>query len=257
MRISIITPVLNGQPFIRQTVESVLGQQGDFTLEYIVRDGGSTDGTLAILKEYRARLTLVSERDGSPQAAINAGMAQAGGEILAWLNADDVYEPGALQQVADAMRRRPDRQWCYGRCRIMDADGREIRRPITWYKNLLGWDYSRHLLLCENYISQPAAFWRRELWQRVGGLSPAYKAAFDYDLWLRMAACSRAVPLRRCLARFRRHPGSISENRFELQFAEELAIAAASGNAVHRALHRFNCWKILFVYRLLAGRTKR
>ena len=113
---------------------------------------------------------------------------------------------------------------------------------------------SRHLLLCENYISQPATFWRRDLWQQAGGLSTDYRAAFDYDLWIRLAACSRALPIHQVLASFRRHDTSISARQFERQFQEELASAVRAGQPLHRLVHRFNCWKILCVYRLLSRR---
>ncbi len=250
-KISIITPVLNGADYIRETVESVLSQTGDFELEYIVRDGESTDGTLAILKDYDDRCVVVSEKDGSPQQAINAGMAMATGDVVAWLNADDCYEPGALQTVVETFRKHPDRRWCYGFCSIMDENGKEIRRPITWYKSILGYVYSRHLLLCVNYVNQPATFWTRELWEETGGLDTQHKAAFDYLLWLKMARRSRAAAIRRRLARFRRHPGSISENQFARQFDEELRIAGQYGNSLHVFLHTLNKWEIILIYRLL------
>lgn len=257
VRVSVVTPVLNGAPFIRETVESVLGQRGDFELEYIIRDGGSTDGTLDLLRPYAGRCQISSGRDGSPQNAINLGMRQASGAICAWLNADDVYEPGALQAVVAALAAHPSRRWCYGRCSIIDEVGRPIRRPITWYKNLLGWVYSRNLLLTENYINQPATFWTRELWQEIGGIEGSQKACFDYELWLKMGARSRPVVIRRYLARFRRHATSISENWFEQQFREELAIAARYGRRPHVWLHYLAMRKITLVYGLLQRRSQR
>ncbi len=256
VKISIVTPVRNGERFIRATVDSVLSQRGDFDLEYIVRDGQSTDATLSILEHFRGdpRLTVVSQRDGSPQEAINAGMAQASGDLAAWLNADDLYAPGALAAVAAAFRAHPRHDWLYGRCRIIDADGGEIRKPITLYKSLLGYRFSRHLLLCENYINQPATFWRLALWRDVGRLDSRFKAAWDYQLWLEMAARSPALSLHRHLADFRRHDDSISENHFERQFQEELAIATARGNVLHRAIHRLAIGLRLVLYRRLNRR---
>lgn len=250
-KISIITPVLNGEKYLRATVDSVLGQTGDFALEYLVRDGGSTDGTLAILKEYGDRVQVVSERDGSPTAAINAGMRMATGDIVAWLNADDVYEPGALQRVVTAFARHPRRHWAYGYCSIMDENGQEMRGWVTTYKSVLGYWHSRNLLLCENYVNQPATFWRRALWSQAGDLECGYKAAFDYQQWLRFARLSRAIPIHARLARFRRHPGSISENQFARQFDEELVIARQFGSPLHVAIHWVNRWKIVWSYRLL------
>lgn len=255
IKISVITAVLNGERYIRETVESILGQQGDFELEYIVCDGKSTDRTLSILKEYADRCTVLSRQDSSPQEAINYGMSLAAGDILAWLNADDLYVPGALQRVVEAFRANPDKLWAYGRCSIIDADGNEIRRPVTLYKNVLGYFYSRHLLLCENYINQPATFWRRQIWEAMGGLDTLHKAAFDYLLWLKMAQVSRAIAIPHYLARFRRHGESISENQFQRQFSEELTISRAYGNRIHYFIHWLNMKKITHIYNLLAPRS--
>ncbi len=251
-KVSIVTPVLNGRRFIRDTVESVLSQTGDFDLEYIICDGGSTDGTLDILEEYRDRCRVISEKDGSPQDAINRGMSLASGDIGAWLNGDDLYLPAALPAVVELFRKHRSCRWCYGGCRIVDERNREIRQPITWYKNLLGMVYSRNVLLCENFINQPAVFWRLDLWREIGGLNSSFRAAWDYDLWLKMAMLARPRHLRRTIACFRRHHESISENHFEQQFREELQIAGQYGNVLHRQVHQFNCWKITTTYRMLA-----
>lgn len=254
-RISIITAVLNGDRYIRETVESILCQKGDFKLEYIVCDGQSTDATLDILKGYSDRCTVISRQDGSPQEAINHGMGLATGDILAWLNADDLYVPGTLQKVAEAFQANPDKLWGYGKCSIIDGEGKEIRRPVTLYKSLLGRRYSHNLLLCENYINQPATFWRRRIWDAVGGLDTVHKAAFDYLLWLKMAQRSRAIAIPHYLAKFRRHETSISENQFRKQFSEELMISRAYGNRLHYAIHWLNMKKIICIYNLLAHRS--
>jgi len=251
MKISIITPVYNGEKFLRRAMDSIHSQHGNFDLEHIVCDGQSTDGTLEILKEYPAA-RIISRKDGGPFNAINYGMNLASGEIGAWLNADDLYQPGALATVADYFEQHPNCQWLYGNCPIINQDDREIRKQITWYKELIGFFYSRNMLLCENFINQPATFWRMELWRQLGGLNSIYKAAWDYELWLKMADRAPACHLHCDLAKFRRHQESISENHFTQQFQEELAIAAEHGNALHRLIHRFNCWKIITAYKLLS-----
>ena len=252
-----ITPVFNGERFIRQTVESVLSQHGDFDLEYIVKDGGSTDRTLETLAEYKDRLVLISEPDRSPQHAINTAMSIATGEIGCWLNSDDLLEPGSLQAVCQAFKSHPGSDWLYGRCRIVDENNVEMRRPITLYKNLLGYFFSRNVLLCENFINQPATFWRMHLWRKCGELTQEYTAAWDYELWLKMAYRSRPLHLRQYLARFRRHTESISEKYFLKQFAEELDIIKQHGNRIHRAIHTMNYYKIVAVYELLNRRARR
>ena len=251
MKISIVTPVYNAAKYIRRTMDSIHGQQGDFELEHIVCDGRSTDGTLEILKEYPAA-RVISREDGGPFNAINYGMNMVSGDIGAWLNADDVYVPGALAAVAETFERHPECQWLYGNCPIIDADDREIRRPITAYKELIGYFYSRNVLLCENFINQPATFWRMDLWRKIGGLRSIYKAAWDYELWIKMSQAAPARHLHRDLAQFRRHGESISERFYEKQFAEELQIAGEYGKLPHKWIHRFNQWKIITCYRLMS-----
>ena len=259
MKISVITPVLNGERFIRQTVESVLSQKGDFELEYIIKDGGSMDGTLDILNKYTQHpaVTVVSQPDESLYDAVNQGFGHATGDIGCWINADDYYKSGAFQTAIRAFEKHPDRQWLYGRCDIVDDAENEIRKPVTWYKNLIGWRYSYKMLLCENYINQPATFWKMNLWKQVGGLSLDYKITADYHLWLKFAQETKAIALHKKLAHFRRCGESISDNQFEQQFKEELEISNAFGSPFSKTIHRFNCWKITKSYHLLREKQKR
>jgi glycosyltransferase involved in cell wall biosynthesis len=250
-KITVVTAVINGERFIRKTIASVLQQQGDFELEYIVKDGGSTDSTMDILKEYSDRCIVVSEKDNSPQEAINKGFEMATGEIGCFLNADDVFVAGALQQVISAFENNPGKMWLYGRCGIIDENDREIRKPITLYKNILGFIYSRNVLLCENFINQPATFWKMDLWRKINGLDNKYKAAYDYGLWLKMADVSPPIHIRAELAKFRRHSESISENYFVRQFQEELNISKNYGKLWHYFIHLFNYYKIIAVYKFL------
>ncbi len=252
IKISVITAVYNGEKYIRETVESVLSQKGDFELEYIICDGQSTDQTLEILDEYKDSCKIISRKDGSPQNAINYGMNLATGDIACWLNADDMFTPGALDMVVKAFEKYPERRWLYGKSYIMNSEGREIRKFITLYKNIISFFYSWNILLCENFINQPSTFWKRDLWNEVKDLDPEYKAAWDYELWLNMALKSRPIHLRKNLSGFRRHATSISENNFERQFNEELAIARKHCNFIHYIIHAFNRWKTISVYKLLS-----
>lgn len=254
MKISVITPVLNGERFLRQTIESVLAQTGDFELEYIIKDGGSIDGTLAILDEYSKHpaITVISKKDKSLYDAINQGFELASGDIGCWINADDTYEPDTFQNVVTLFKRHPGKQWIYGRCDIINEAGNEIRKPITWYKNLIGWFYSYQILLCENYVNQPAAFWKIDLWHKVDGLSMKYRIAADYHLWIKFAQISKAIALHKKIAHFRRCGESISDNQFESQFQEELEIAKLFCGKITYAIHQLNCWKIVITYKILS-----
>ncbi len=251
-KISVITAVYNGEEYIRETVESVLSQKGDFELEYIICDGRSTDRTLEILDEYKDSCKIISRHDGSPQNAINYGMESATGDIACWLNADDIFMPGALDMVVKAFEKCPERRWLYGKAHIMDSNGRKIRKFVSFYKNLIGFFYSWNVLLCENFINQPSTFWKLDFWKEVKHLDTEYKAAWDYELWLNMAQKSRPVHLRKNLSSFRRHETSISENNFEQQFTEELVIARKHCNFIHYLIHAFNRWKIINIYKMLS-----
>ena len=196
--------------------------------------------------------TVVSNPDNSLYDAINQGFEHATGNIGCWINADDYLAPLTFQKVIQAFDQHPDRQWLYGRCDIIDESRFEIRKLITWYKNLMGWIYSKPILLCENYINQPATFWHMDLWQEVNGLSTEYKITADYHLWLKFAQKSNALPLHQKLAHFRRCGESISDTQFEAQFKEELSAARSFSGKLTRAIHRFNCWKITTIYNLLS-----
>jgi glycosyltransferase involved in cell wall biosynthesis len=204
VKVSIVTPSFNQGRFIERTIESVLSQRGDFELEYLVVDGGSTDETLSILRRYEGRLRFVSERDRGQSDAINKGFRLTGGEVLAWLNSDDTYEPGALDAVARALGGGGAR-WCFGDCRIVDEDDREVRSAIARYKSWVSRRYSRARLVGRNFIPQPATFFRRDLLDEAGGLDESLHFAMDYDLWLRFAAAAEPAFVPRTLASFRWH----------------------------------------------------
>jgi glycosyltransferase involved in cell wall biosynthesis len=179
--ISIITPSFNQVKFLRQTIESVLSQDYP-NLEYIIIDGNSTDGSQEIIREYAEKLAYwESIPDRGQTEAINKGFAKANGKYLAWLNSDDVYQPGALSEAVGYLEKNPDVGMVYGDCTYIDAEGRTIGRfPAAQT------DYKR-LRRGYVHIPQQASFFRRDLWQKVGPLDPSFYFAMDYDLWVRLA----------------------------------------------------------------------
>jgi glycosyltransferase involved in cell wall biosynthesis len=251
--VSIVTPSLNQCAFVERTLESVLSQRGDFDLEYLVQDGGSTDGTLAILERHRGRISLVVEPDLGQADAINRGFRRARGEILGWLNSDDLLRPGAVQAAVEAFRADPAALWLHGRCDIVDEADRPIRRPVAAYKDFRARRHRLDRLLVENYVSQMTVFWRRSLQDRVGLLDTSLRYTFDYDLWLRFAAVVPPLYLPRTLAAFRWHTASKSGSAFERQFAEDLEVFRrhAPDGAWLRLRKRMRTAQILAVYRLL------
>jgi glycosyltransferase involved in cell wall biosynthesis len=253
MKLTIVTPSYNHAHFIERTIESVLNQAYP-DLEYIVMDGGSTDGTVEILKRYADRLTWRSEKDRGQSDAINKGLRMATGDIVAFLNSDDRYEPGALAKVARYFDQNPETAWAYGKCRIINEHDAEIRRPITWYKNLLSRSYSYRKLLAENYVSQPATFWRRSVHDEVGYLNEDEHYVMDYEFWLRLGQRYPAGVIDDYLASFRMYDASKSGSLTNPQFADELRVAKAFSDGARAPilLHRLNYYKIVWTYDLMA-----
>ena len=255
--ISIITPSFNQERFIRRAVDSVQSQRGAgtrFKLEHIVMDGGSKDGTVDILRGYGQALRWVSEKDKGQADALNKGLALAGGDVIGWLNSDDLYEPGALEKVADVFESEPDTQWVYGKVRIVDENDREIRQWITAYKNCRMKRYSYGKLLAENWVSQMGVFWRRQAGREVGPFQAGLHYCMDYDFWLRLGARWPGRFIDQYLAAFRWYSTSKSGAGFGKQFREELdvAIENAGGKypwAIFR--HRINYLKIVTAYNLM------
>jgi glycosyltransferase involved in cell wall biosynthesis len=256
MRFSIVTPSFNGRRYLDKAGASVLSQQGDFELEWLVIDGGSTDGTAEYLDGLAAsdpRVRLVCEPDRGQAHAINKGLALARGDVVAWLNTDDLYAPGALAAVADAFEVHSDAQWLVGRYQIIDADGHPIRPGVVRYKDRRLDRYRYRSLLRENFVSQPAVFWRRAFGESVGALDESLHWTMDYDLWLRMGRRCGPLVLDRVLAQFRLHGQSKSGQVDRRQFDEQYRVARRyfDGDWVSRAVHRFNVEKVVWAYRVM------
>jgi glycosyltransferase involved in cell wall biosynthesis len=252
--VSIITPTFNSARFLRETIASVLSQSGDFDLQWLVIDGDSRDETVRILQAVGdPRLQWISEADHGQAAAINKGLAMARGDICAWLNADDLYVPGAIATIADAFEQNPSAQWLAGRCEIIDGAGNPVRSNITRYKERRLRSFSYKALLRMNIISQPAVFWRMGFGREVGPLDESLHYTMDYDYWLRMARRRPPMILDQALARFRVHDSSKSRGGHREQFDEGYRVACryACHDLASRWMHRFNVEKIVWGYRAM------
>ncbi len=249
---SIITPSFNQADYLETTIKSVFSQQGDFELEMIVIDGGSDDGTIEILKKYDSEIRWISEQDNGQTDAINKGVQMCSGDIIGWLNSDDLYLGNTIQTVSSYFEKNKECKWLFGQCTIIDDRGVEIRSFITKYKNYILSRYSYKKLLIENFISQPAVFFRKSLFEEVGGLNTDYNFAMDYDLWLRFGKFSKPHFIKSNLSAFRKHASSKSENSYKLQFKEEFKIATKYTNSkVIKFRHWLNIWKIIIAYNLI------
>jgi len=246
--LSVVVPSLNQGHFIGETLDSILNQSGA-EVEVIVVDGGSTDGTLDVLRGYGSRIAWTSERDGGQSEAINKGLRAARGEIVCYLNSDDIFEPGALAHVAGYFDRHQDVAWAFGRCRIIDARGAQTRSLVEGYKTAWArYARGRGSLLVLNYIPQPATFWRASAMARVGPLDESLHYAMDYDFWLRLATLGAPGFIDRYLASFRLHDGSKTLNGARKQLAEACGIAKAHGAGLSLPLHRMHDWATLLTY---------
>lgn len=227
LKISIVTPCYNMAAYIEQTIRSILSQGYD-NLEYIIIDGGSTDGTTDIIERYRDSLAYyVSEPDKGMYDAINKGFAHATGDVIAWLNADDIYLPGALQTVNKVFTTFEDVEWINARNTYMSQDG-SITQVLA--KNAFrtredirnGW--CRDELL--GFLMQEGMFWRRSLMDRAGGLDTRYKYAGDYDLWMRFAQITDIHYVNVPLSAYRRRNDCLSTTQLDGYLAEVKAIHA-------------------------------
>lgn len=224
MKISVVTPSFNQAAYIERTLASVLSQEGNFELESIVIDGGSTDGTLDILKRFEGRIQWRSEPDEGQSDAINKGFRQSSGDIVAWLNSDDEYLPGALHRVAETYRQKPF-AWCFGNCINIDEHDQEIRRSITRYKNWQSRRYSYRRLLRRLFIPQPSTFFTRCAYEETGELNRELDYTMDYDYWLRLGRRHDPLHIDAPLACFRVHAASKNGARYRKAAREALQTA--------------------------------
>jgi glycosyltransferase involved in cell wall biosynthesis len=234
MRISIVTTCFNSASTIRDTIESIVSQSGDFELEYIITDAGSKDATRDIIAEFGDKIRLIDATGTNQSQGINLGLREATGEIVAFLNADDVYEPGTLGRVAQAFAANPDRQWLVGQCKIIDGQGREMHSVISSYKNLLLKNYSYSLLLIENFICQPAVFLRRGVLERYGYFSEQENLVMDYEYWLRIGLENKPIVINEPLSGFRRIEGTKSNTNYRVQFLDDLRVGVRAARRQKR-----------------------
>ncbi len=210
--VSIVTPSYNMAPFLRQAVESVLVQDYP-AIEYIVIDGGSTDGSVDVLKEYAGRLRYVSGPDGGQADAVNRGFLTASGSIFGFLNADDYYYPGAVRAAVEAFNEDPTAGAVYGEAHHIAEDGAILGRYPTQ-----PYDPKRFESQC--YICQPACFLRSDVFRDAGLLNSELRFALDYDLWIRVAKRRPLRKIDRYLACSRLHPGAKTVSRTKQVYRE-------------------------------------
>ena len=217
MLVSIVTPSYNQGHFIEETIQSVLSQ--DYPeIEYLILDGGSKDNSVAVIRQYQQRLAYwTSQKDAGQSDAINQGFARARGEILAWINSDDTYQPGAVREAVEYLRTHPEVGMVYGDANLTDASGQVVGQFAarqTGYRSLLRGSV---------HIPQATTFFRAELFRQVGPLSTSL-FIFDYDLWVKLARISELRYVPRLWANFRLHESGKSVANDDLFYPEMLKV---------------------------------
>ena len=211
-KITVVTPSFNQGKFIEETIKSVISQEGDFTLEYIIMDAGSTDETVEVIKKYErllekgeypvkcrgVRLIWKSEKDKGQAHAVNKGFKLATGDFLGWVNSDDTYIPGAISKALDYFKRNKDAVMVYGEGYYVDERGKIIERYKTE-----PFDYQRLSEHC--FICQPSAFLRRSVLDEVGYLDEGLHFCMDYEYWIRIGKKGKVGHLNEYLATSRLH----------------------------------------------------
>ena len=250
--LSVVIPSFNQGEFLEETLLSLLNQQdiAQDELEIIVIDGGSTDDSAEIIKRYADRIAYwVSEPDEGQTHALIKGFSAAQGDILAWLCSDDLLEPTTVREVIDYFAARPEVAFVCGDSSWIDRDGRILRWkkeiPFNWF--IWVYDY--------NYISQPSAFWRRDLYEEVGGLRQEFDLAMDADLWARFARISRPRHVGRVWSRMRSYPEQKNQRLRAQSDTEDLRIRRELGYRVDWLVYRSVmsvlakaariCWKLV------------
>lgn len=224
--VSIVTPSFNQAEYLEATIQSVLTQ--DYPrIEYIVIDGGSTDGSVDVIQKYQSSLAFwVSEQDKGQTDAINKGFNRAKGDILAWINSDDTYNPKAVGEAVLYLMENPDVAMVYADCDFIDEQGRVIGKFASRQT-----DYKK---LRQGYvhIPQQTMFFRAKYWKEVGPLDPSFYFAMDYDLWVRIAA---RAPIKylpgRTWANFRIHTSSKTNVNDERGWKEMLRVHYRDGGS--------------------------
>lgn len=224
MKFSIITPAYNMERWIAKTIESILSQEGDFEIEYIVVDDGSRDSTFAIANEYRKHIndgiyptrcnkismTCIQQNNTSMYEAINRGFSIATGDLYSWINADDVYEPGAFEAIAKTLNKFPEIKWIKGITSTIDEKGRVIRKGIC---KIYHQDWIRDGIYGQEayFIEQDSVFWRKSLWKKAGPMPSHFRSAGDYWLWIQFAEHAPLWSVNIPLSNFRKREGQLSK----------------------------------------------
>lgn len=255
LKISIVMPSFNCVAYIERAIRSVVEQDYQ-NFELFIKDGGSIDGTLEVIKfyakKYPKKIRWISSKDEGQTDAINYGIKRVDGDIIGWLNCDDVYKKGALKTVAEYFSDNSKVMWAFGKCDNINSEDKEIRGWITAYKNFWMEKYNYQILLILNFISQMGVFWRRGIQSNIELLDPKQFYVMDYDMWLKLGRNYNPGFIDKYLASFRITGSSKSSTGFIKQFRDELEVAKKyTNNVLIIFFHHLHIKLIIFVYSVL------
>lgn len=253
--ISIVIPSYNKAKYIEKTLLSIVSQK-NANFEVIIQDGGSTDGTLNVIKKYVKKypslIRYESKKDGGQLDAINNGLLKAKGDIVTFINADDVYEPGAFESVAGHFIENPNALWFVGKCRIINDKDYEIAKFWTFCKDILikiNW-YSL-LLFTSNYVSQPSTFITKKAYLKYGPFTGNKKFVYEYDMWLTLGKVMMPSVINKYLSKFRISDDNISSVIYNDLFDMDINVVKKhSRNNIFVYAHKINNY-----LRILARRS--
>lgn len=248
--ITVVVPSFNQARFLERTLCSILDQNYP-NLELIVMDGGSTDGSVKILERYASSITYwVSRPDKGQTHALIEGFSRASGEIECWLNSDDLFQPGCLFEVAEFFARHPEADAVYGDATWIDPEDKVLRiqREIGFSRFI--WMYTY------DYIPGMSMFWRRSLYEKVGGLDPSYQLAMDADLFIRFAHAGHIAHVRRQWSKMRFYPQQKNVRLRSISDAEDRRIRErywGTGQPSLLGLRRCLAQSLRVAWRLVTG----
>lgn len=236
LKISVVTPSFNQAKYLEATIQSVLSQDHDH-VEYIVMDGGSRDGSIEIIRKYADRLAYwCSEKDEGQADALAKGFDRCTGDILCWLNSDDLFLPGALARVGNFFQSHPQAQVVSGGAFFADQNGRPLR-GFGAYSLGVRATFNRFRFYSQDGVFQQATFWRRSAYEAVGGIDTRLQFIMDYDLFTRLARHGRFERLPELLACFRLHDECKSLTIEAVRKAEVRQFAERFG------VSSYACWR--------------
>jgi glycosyltransferase involved in cell wall biosynthesis len=253
--ISVVIPSYNKVKYVQRTLDSIVSQ-GYKNYEVIIQDGGSTDGTLEIIKKYATKykqyIRYESKKDGGQLDAINKGLKKTKGDIVTFINADDEYTNGAFESVVGHYVENPNALWFAGKGIVIDEKNTEIAKIVTWYKDLLLSFNSYNFLLMVNYLMQPSVFLSRKSLKKYGMFIGTKFSVMEYDMWLKIGKDKMPVVINKVLAKFRLESDTkTSTNSEELLREDQKIIENYTKNNIILFLHVLhNYFRVIMLNKL-------